>query len=515
MTAIFSHIPSYYRCLLLLAVVCFAMGCPPPSNNPPQGDDNFTWARRMGSPLADSAMDVSMDPDGNATVVGVYQSFAQFAGSSNTSRTLSAKGGDDIFVARYNPDGALTWLKSAGGTSQETPYAVASLANGGAVVTGCFEGSAVFGDFEVNRTVLSSSGGQDGFIAFYNADGSLLWARQFGGEGNECGLGIAVHTDGTIYITGYYEDGALFGARGANRATLGSAGGTDIFVARYFSFAELSWVKPAGGEKDDMGNDVKVLADASCVVTGSYQDAAIFGDNESRRTLLQAVQTKQDEETPNEDAFLARFNSFGFLEWAVGSGGAGADRGNAVAVVDKDNFLMTGVFQGTGRFGANTVYTQFVNSAGGDDAYVARFDSLGHLQWVRRAGGSGEDGAKDIARLDNGEFMLTGIFSGSAVFDPEFNKVVRPISRGVTDIFVARYTSTGHLHWLQTAGGTGADTAWAIASDPATASTRLAGQFELSAQFGRNGMNEANLVSQGLTDAFVARYDEVPEDTAN
>lgn len=515
MTAFLLRTVSFGRWLLLSAAICLAMGCPPPSNNPPEEDNNFTWARRMGSPLADSAMDVSMDAGGNATVVGVYQSFAQFAGSSNTSRTLSAKGSDDIFVARYNPDGALTWLKSAGGTSPETPYAVASLANGGAVVTGCFEGSAVFGDFEVNRTVLSSNGGQDGFIAFYKADGTLFWARQFGGEGNDCGLGIAIHTDGTIYVTGYYEDGAVFGAGGANRATLGSAGGTDIFVARYFSFAELSWVKPAGGEKDDMGSDVKILADASCVVTGSYQNAAIFGDMESRRTLLQAVQTKQGDETPNEDAFLARFNSFGFLEWAVGSGGTGMDRGNAVAIVDKDSFLMAGSFQGTGRFGANTIYTQFIYSAGGDDAYIARFNSLGHLQWVRRAGGSGADAAYDIARLDNGEFMLTGIFSGSAVFDPEFNKVMRPISRGQTDVFVARYTSTGHLHWLQTAGGTGADTARAIAADPATASARVAGQFELSAQFGRNGMNEANLVSQGLTDGYLARYDEAPSNPAN
>jgi len=76
------------------------------------------------------------------------------------------------------------------------------------------------------------------FVAKYNAEGLLLWAKQAGGHAGanglgDLGLGIGLDASGNSYVTGYFEAAAIFGTGEAGETTLISAGASDIFVARY------------------------------------------------------------------------------------------------------------------------------------------------------------------------------------------------------------------------------------------------------------------------------------------
>ncbi|MCX6647487.1 MAG: PKD domain-containing protein, partial [bacterium] len=76
--------------------------------------------------------------------------------------------------------GNLIWVKRAGGTSTDQGYGITTLSDNSTVVTGWFEGSATFGPGEPNQTVLTSAGTmgyEDIFIARYNPDGTLAWAK--------------------------------------------------------------------------------------------------------------------------------------------------------------------------------------------------------------------------------------------------------------------------------------------------------------------------------------------------
>ena len=101
------------------------------------------------------------------------------------------------------------------------------------VVTGYFYGSATFGPSEPNQTVLTSAGGEDIFIARYNPDGTLAWAKRSGGVSSDYGWGITTLSDNSTVVTGVFYDSATFGPGEPNETILTSAGGLDIFIARF------------------------------------------------------------------------------------------------------------------------------------------------------------------------------------------------------------------------------------------------------------------------------------------
>jgi hypothetical protein len=99
-------------------------------------------------------------------------------------------------------------------------------------VTGRFQGTATFGEGEPNETTLISAPGSDIFVAKYDRDGALLWATRVGGS-FAFRLGIATTERGDSYVTGLFGGTATFGQGEPNETALTSAGGNDIFVAKY------------------------------------------------------------------------------------------------------------------------------------------------------------------------------------------------------------------------------------------------------------------------------------------
>ena len=132
-----------------------------------------------------------------------------------------------------NPN--LAWAKRAGGSIFDESYGITALSDDSTVVTGFFEGSATFGPGEPNETILTAAGSGDIFIASYNPDGTLAWAKRAGGSAyNDEGYGITALTDNSTVVTGYFEETTIFGPGEPNETILTSAGNNDIFIARFY-----------------------------------------------------------------------------------------------------------------------------------------------------------------------------------------------------------------------------------------------------------------------------------------
>ncbi len=126
--------------------------------------------------------------------------------------TLMSCGGNDIFLARYDEQGNLVWIKTAGGYLDEAGNSIASDAHGNMYVTGYFYGEITF-----DTITIDSHGLEDMFIAKYDPFGHCLWAKSIGGEGDDTGLDISVDANlngvnGTIHVAGSFSGGkATFG----------------------------------------------------------------------------------------------------------------------------------------------------------------------------------------------------------------------------------------------------------------------------------------------------------------
>ena len=113
-------------------------------------------------------------------------------------------------------------------------YGIASLSDDSTVVTGDFYESAAFGKGEAIETVLiSTDGNRDVFVARYNWDGTIEWAKRAGGSNYDSGYGITALSDDSSVVTGYFDISAIFGPGESGETELISAGSWEIFVARY------------------------------------------------------------------------------------------------------------------------------------------------------------------------------------------------------------------------------------------------------------------------------------------
>lgn len=126
---------------------------------------------------------------------------------------------------------------------------------------------------------------------------------------------------------------------------------------------------------------------------------------------------------------------FGF---AVGFGSTAHDTPENVATDAAGNIYTTGRFEGTVDFDPGAGTTD-LTSAGGPDIFVTKLDSGGNFVWAKRMGGSGRDRGVDITVDAAGNVYTTGIFQGTADFDPGTG-TMNLISAGGNDIFLLQLT---------------------------------------------------------------------------
>ena len=132
---------------------------------PPHGQ--LAWARKAGGEGHDYVNGIAALSDGGFWVTGSFRNSAKFGPGESNETTLVADRLPRIFVARYDGEGRLVWVRHADGTGQDNSKAVAGFPDGSAVVTGAFGYSgttSVFGPGEANETSLTSAGLFDVFV---------------------------------------------------------------------------------------------------------------------------------------------------------------------------------------------------------------------------------------------------------------------------------------------------------------------------------------------------------------
>ncbi|MGB2984885.1 MAG: IPTL-CTERM sorting domain-containing protein [Phycisphaerae bacterium] len=300
---------------------------------------NVMWAESASGMDRIQARGIAVDASGNSLVTGLFDGTATFG-----PFTLTSAGDPDVFVAKYDTAGNVGWAESAGGTDTDVGAGIAVDASGNSYVTGWFGGTATFGTF-----TLTSVGDVDVFVAKYDSAGNVVWAESAGGTDFDQGYGIAVDGSGNSDVTGYFGGTATFGT-----ITLTSAGGLDVFVAKYDSAGNVVWAESAGGTDWEGAFGIAVDASGNRYVTGWFEGTATFGTF----TLTSAGFL---------DVFVAKYDSAGNVVWAESAGGTDFDEGDGIAVDGSGNSYVTGKFEGTATFGATTL-----TSAGAIDVFVAK-----------------------------------------------------------------------------------------------------------------------------------------------
>jgi DNA-binding beta-propeller fold protein YncE len=113
----------------------------------------------------------------------------------------------------------------AGGSNSDFGYGISALADGSALVTGLFQGTASFG----SGISLTSAGPADIFVAKVSSSGAWVWALRAGGSYYDFGYRISALADGSALVTGHFRGTASFDS---GISLTSSAGSYDIFVMK-------------------------------------------------------------------------------------------------------------------------------------------------------------------------------------------------------------------------------------------------------------------------------------------
>ena len=301
---------------------------------------NHLWSKRFGGLGSDQGFGVATDALGNVFVTGAFTDGTIFGGGP-----LTNAGGRDIFLAKINANGDTVWSKGFGGEQTDQGSSVAIDGTGNVFVTGSFSGTANFGGGP-----LTSAGEGDIFLAKFDANGNYVWSKRFGGSSFDLGLSVVADDADHVVVTGGFQGTADFGG-----GPLTSAGGYDIFLARFDAVGNHQWSKRFGGTNSDIGQQVVVDQSGYILATGGFQDAVDFGGG-----LLTSA--------GDGDIFLARYEASGNHLWSWRFGGAALDEGYGVAAGSSDRVFVTGVFGSTVDFGGGPL-----TSAGAGDIFLAHF----------------------------------------------------------------------------------------------------------------------------------------------
>ena len=372
---------------------------------------NYLWARRIGGGDTEYTYGLAVDSTGAVYVGGYFRGTVSFD-SSNTLTSIGSY--PNLFIARYDASGNLTWVRGMLGTGSGYLRGLRLDGTGNVVVTGTFTGTLDFDPSSTAALNLTSSGNYNLFIARYSSAGNVVWARMIDSSDGIYFPSLAVDSNSNILVAASYAgsldadpNGGTFWVSGPPSAS----GPTSFFLGKYTSSGTLVWARGVvGAGSDDLGVGSGVAVDGSgnVVVTGYFTGTANFGS----QSLTSAG---------NWDAFVARYSSTNVPLWAVQMGGPGSETGSGVVVDTSGSIYVVGTFYDSGDYhpapGSTVTLTHLGTTGNTADTFLEKLGSDGSYQWVHALNSASDELTKDITLDGSNNLYINGFTHGTVDFD--------------------------------------------------------------------------------------------------
>ncbi len=316
-------------------------------------DENgdFLWAIAIIGDGYNEIRSVKTDATNNIYVTGLFEKTADFDPTDGVSLQTSM-GMEDIFLAKYTPEGKLIWVHGIGGPGSDAGRGVSVTLTGQVWVTGHFSEIVDFNPNPGDEN-FTAVGMDDIFVATYTGQGNYIRALQIGGGENDEINGIHMDPTGSILLTGMFR-GAVDFNPSTFTSFLVSQGGDDGFVVKLSPSGTFIWARSFGGVDNDKGIDISTDNHGNILVTGYFTGYADFYSG-SPDSWAQA--------TGEEDVFVLMLKSNGDFGRMDQIGGVGSDVAYAIAHNGENHFYIAGSF--TQTMDADPFADEFLLSSNG------------------------------------------------------------------------------------------------------------------------------------------------------
>ena len=350
---------------------------------------------------------IAVDKAGNSYITGSFSGTLTYNhGQQRTTSLTTQLGGTNCYLAKCSSKGTVSWVRQGDGGDSAlnrscTGTSVAVDPAGNSYITGTVNGPNIrFGALTFGPREFQ------GFLASYDAQGQLRWARVFsalpgGGFATSGGGGVAVDNAGSCYLSGNSAQGFTLDGK-----TLLSPNNRDYLARFETARGRLLWAMSTPGDSGGQAIAIDKLGDVC--VGGSFSGSVRLGNGISLTSAGDA------------DGYVARYDATGDLDWATALGGPNYDAVNSIAVDQKSRKVFAaGIMNFTPQ--------------GTNQSFMARLSDAGQAQQTVLVGGKGTSSCGELAIDDRNNIYTTGVFTGSC----RFGQIMR--NSPFTQSYLGRY----------------------------------------------------------------------------
>ena len=425
---------------------------------------NFDWANGYGaSGFSDSyGFAVDADASGNVYSAGEFNGTVNFGGIILTGSADNT----DIFVTKHNSAGVIQWAQRIGSGYTNKAYSII-----------CDNAGDIYVLVNVNRSFI---------LHKYNSNGVILWTQDIdNGTIRDYQptfyyynmQKIAVDNSGNCYVSGSFDNTATVGS-----TVLNSAGGSDVYVAKYNSSGIFQWAKSGGSVHTDEGTGIATDASGNVYITGHYFAPVNFGSI-SLSNVSSGVST-----------FIVKYNSSGTEISGITTDGPGNCYGRGIGTDAAGNIYISGIYSGNVTFGAVSI------SGGLSNFFIAKYNSSGGIEWVKNEGQiyNFSTYGNTIKTDAFGNSFVCGNYAGSVSFDG--------FTLTGTGSFIVKYNNSGNVQSATkvNSGIGGFNNLRGISSD-IYGNSYITGGFTASSTFGNIVLNS----SGNGSNIFIAKINNI------
>lgn len=323
------------------------------------------WMGKFGGNDVDNGFYVHPTSDGGFILCGSTR--------SSNGDFLINKGNYDFGVVKISANGTKQWSNTYGGSGEDNPFCIKQTADGGYIICGL--SSSADGDFSQNNGGL-----YDYALVKIDANGSLQWAKNFGGSGEDQAKFVDITSDGDYIICGLSSS--------TNGDFNQNNGSYDYGVIKVSSSGVKQWATNYGGTSSDRGACIRQTPDGGFIMIGESSSlSGAFSQNNG-----------------TSDMGVIKIASSGAVEWAKNYGGTSNESGVYVNFTLDGNYVLLGSSTSAGG--------DFSQLNGSQDYGVIKISTSGTKIWARNYGGLGSDIPSSIFPTSDGGYIING-FSNS------------------------------------------------------------------------------------------------------
>ena len=308
------------------------------------------WAKSFGGDGFDLPSDIHIDQNGHILMTGLFEGNTSFE-----STVISSAGNYDGFLAKFDSEGTLIWIKPFGGADYDTGVSLVSDNSTNIFITGNFSGTATFD--AVSKT---SQNGQDIFLAKFNDSGNIQWIVAAGGNDTDRSKKVLLTSENKLLLLGEFASDISLGS-----TSFTSLGSYDVFKVTYDPIL-LEWVNASQyGSTGEVGLAQAVLDSSdNLYVAGSFKN-----------TLSINPLSKNSE--GDYDTFVSKILANGTVAFLKSFGSSSLDKSSSLVVKENGELFLSGYFTQTGNFEGVQKFNKGIY-----DVFILKLSSSGSLTWV-------------------------------------------------------------------------------------------------------------------------------------